>query len=254
MIYAWLEKPNDRRGFVHKRIIGAATGFVGGGFQGAIRGALTSGGRSSVSARTRTARSSPTSAAQKAAGRRIKLAAGMAPTTTALSVAPHQPRPLGGIGGRALEIARRAAGLDPGCNPPLVVDVDGVCRFPTSPADISVGGAIETGVGQAVMGRYGAALRPGNMVVNRAVCLKGMVVADDGLCYNRSQVANRSRMWPKGRRPLLTGGDMRAIAIAARAGRSLERAQKRLQKIGLMKKPPPRKRITSGPTEHHHHT
>jgi len=93
-----------------------------------------------------------------------------------------------------------------------------------------------------VMGRYGAALQPGSKIIDRAVCLRGMVVADDGLCYNRSQIKNSERMWPRGRRPLLTGGDMRAISIASRAADRLTRTAVRLQDIGLIKKPVARKR------------
>jgi len=105
-----------------------------------------------------------------------------------------------------------------------------------------------------VMGRYGAGLAPGNRVINRAVCLRGMQLGNDGVCYNKSQITNKERMWPAGRKPLLSGGDMRAISTAARAAGRLERTTKRLQKIGLMKKPAPRrKQITSGSTEHHHH-
>jgi len=122
------------------------------------------------------------------------------------------------------------------------------------PEFLSPGEASER-VGQAVMGRYGAGIAPGNKVINRAVCLRGMQLGNDGVCYNKSQISNKQRMWPAGRRPLLTGGQMRAISIAAAAGRRLERTTKRLQKIGLMKKPAPRrKQITSGSTEHHHHT
>jgi len=102
------------------------------------------------------------------------------------------------------------------------------------------------------MGRYGAGLVPGSIIIDRAVCLKGMVLGDDGLCYNRAQISNKQREWPRGRRPLLTGGDMRAISIAAAAGARLERTAKRLQKIGLMKKPnrgPTRRQIAA---EIHH--
>lgn len=104
-------------------------------------------------------------------------------------------------------------------------------------------------VGDAVMGRYGAALQPGIMTIDRSVCLKGMQLGNDGLCYNKAQISNKERMWPRGRRPLLSGGEMRAIGIAAGAGRRLERTTKRLQRIGLMKKPASR-RIARG---HHHH-
>ena len=68
-----------------------------------------------------------------------------------------------------------------------------------------------------------------------------MVVANDGLCYNRSQISNKERMWPRGRRPLLTGGEMRAISIASRAAGRLTRTAVRLQDIGLIKKPVARK-------------
>ncbi len=93
---------------------------------------------------------------------------------------------------------------------------------------------------EVVMGRYGAAYVPASRIIDRAVCLPGDVVGNDGFCYPRKSITNRERMWPKGRQPLLTGGEMRAISIAARAGRRVEGATKRLQKIGLMKKPRPR--------------
>jgi len=134
------------------------------------------------------------------------------------------------------------------CPEDLVLAPDGTCVFPGSPAS----GAHAAGM--AVMGRYGAAIIPGGKTITRRVCIPGMQLGNDGLCYNKGQITNKERKWPAGRRPLLTGGDMRAISIAARAGARLERTSKRLQKIGLMKKPPPRRKmITSGPTDHHHH-
>jgi len=93
-------------------------------------------------------------------------------------------------------------------------------------------------VGDAVMGRYGAALAPGSMMIDRAVCLRGMQLGNDGLCYNKSQISNKQRMWPKGRAPLLTGGEMRAISIAARAGSRVEKATERLRKLGMVKQLP----------------
>ena len=109
-------------------------------------------------------------------------------------------------------------------------------------------------VGEPVLGRYGAGIAPGNRVINRAVCPRGDQLGNDGVCYSKGQITNKQRAWPAGRKPLLTGGQMRAISIAATAGRQLERTTKRLQKIGLMKKAAPRRKmITSGPTEHHHH-
>jgi len=74
-------------------------------------------------------------------------------------------------------------------------------------------------------------------MIKRASCLRGMVLGSDGYCYNTSQIRNRERMWPKGRRPLLTGGDMAAISKAARAAGRLNKAKSRLETIGLLKKP-----------------
>ena len=129
-----------------------------------------------------------------------------------------------------------------GCTAPLVWDpVTNRCR----PG--AFGGQA---VGEAVMGRYGAALMPGSIIIDRQTCLRGMQLGDDGLCYNKSQISNKQRMWPAGRRPLLTGGDMRAISTAARAGRRLEGATKRLQRLGMMKKPTRRGGSTLSPAAH----
>lgn len=119
------------------------------------------------------------------------------------------------------------------CDFPMVRDSQGRCRKPTS----GEFGGPQFEVGEAVMGRYGAALEPGSRIIDRAICLRGMQLGNDGLCYNKGQITNKQRMWPAGRKPLLSGGDMRCINIAARAGRRLEGATKRLQRLGMMKKP-----------------
>jgi len=133
----------------------------------------------------------------------------------------------------------------PCLDPRLVRASDGHCVAPGSGHFREhFGGESGVGivpVGEAVMGRYGAGLRPGSMVIDRAVCLKGMQLGNDGICYNKSQISNKQRQWPAGRKPLLSGGDMRAISIAARAGRRLEGATKRLQRLGMMKKPTTRR-------------
>lgn len=228
-------KPGDERGFVHKRLIRGAIGLATGGPGAAVGGFFAPTTPEPPvrrpPPRTQTARPSAISAAEKNLGRALKLQI----TQRTDSCGPGVRRDRFGncvddpglfpLVKRALGFPRGSQGFDPQ----------------------------RAAVGEAVMGRYGAALEPGSRVIDRAVCLRGMVLGNDGLCYNRSQITNKERMWPKGRRPLLTGGDMRAISTAARAGRRLEGATKRLQKIGLMKKPAPRKRITSGPSEHHHH-
>lgn len=95
--------------------------------------------------------------------------------------------------------------------------------------------------GEAVLGRHGAALQP--MAETREVrsCLRGMVLGNDGLCYNKRDLSNSERWWPRGRRPLLTGGEMRAIQIASTAARKLQSAHKRLTALGLLKKPATRR-------------
>ena len=96
------------------------------------------------------------------------------------------------------------------------------------------------------MGQYGAGMVAGSQIVDRATCGRGMVLGNDGVCYNKSQVRNNQRMWPAGRKPLLTGGDMRAISTAARAGKRMDLATKRLQKMGMMKKPASRRGLPRG--------
>jgi len=88
------------------------------------------------------------------------------------------------------------------------------------------------------------------MIIDRAICGKKMQLADDGICYNKSQISNKQRMWPAGRRPLLTGGDMRAISIASRAGKRMDGATARLRKLGMMKKAPVARAAPKPPTAH----
>ena len=141
-------------------------------------------------------------------------------------------------------------GTDGGCPIPLIQDADGECRHPGSPADIDVGGAMG---GAAVMGRYGAALAPSTESRIHRDCLPGMVLGDDNLCYNRRSIRNSDRKYPRGARPLGTPGEMSALRKAASFGRRMETTVKRMQKIGVLRKPAPRKaspkpkQLVSGP-------
>jgi len=209
-------RPGDERPFVHKKLLSigkTALGLVPGG--GIVRGAFETGlgliTRRSVP-RTLTARPTRFSEAEKQLGRTVKFG--------------------GGDG-------------DGGCSPGTVRHPDFGCIARCSPFGKKLGlcpeGGVTPGVsapiGEAMMGQYGAGLEPGSITISRAVCLRGMQLGNDGLCYNKSQISDKQRMWPAGRKPLLTGGDMGAISTAARAGRRLELATKRLQKMGMMKKP-----------------
>jgi len=233
--------PNERRNFVHKRLFGAAKGFVTSGFNpvSAVAGLLAP--VRPTPPRSTTARPTARGAAGQELGRVVKFAG---------------PRSIGTTGTSQALALTRGSGPCPGLlsvRDPITgncVNLDALLPGGAPAITPAFGGA--GAPGEVVMGRYGAAEVPGNRVIQRAVCRPGMIVGDDGLCYNKSQITNKQREWPKGRRPLLTGGDMAAISKAARAGARLERTTKRLQKIGLMKKAAPR-RIKSGPTEHHHH-
>jgi len=114
-------------------------------------------------------------------------------------------------------------------DPRLVRDpVTRNCLFPGSPAGAA---AFE---GNATLGQYGAGMVAGSVIRDVAVCPKKHVLGDDGVCYKG--LANRNRMYPKGRAPLLTGGEMRAITTAGRAGKKLDAKRKTLERLGLIKK------------------
>jgi len=241
-------KPNDQRGFVHKRIGRGIKKFVTSGFNPvAAAGGFLESPSTAVSVRpaTQLEVSRANSAAAVGGGGCGRLPPGVVQDLCIRisrgDVAPTKGGP-----------PSRFFGITGGGCPPLMKrDLKGNCVLALGQQV----GRDDVPVGDAVMGRYGAAYIPGNMVVNRALCLPGDVLGDDALCYPKRTITNRQREWPRGRKPLLTGGEMRAISIAARAGRRVELATKRLQKIGMMKKPAPRrKQVSSGSTEHHHHT
>lgn len=212
-------RPGDRRGFIHKKLLGLV-GKVAGVIPTPVSGLIGTAARALAGGR------------QKELGAELKFG---------------PPPPLGGPGFGMTFGGPRAPALatGDGCIIPGMRRDPGTgkCKFFLGERAGPDGGFE---VGEAVMGMYGAGLTPGSRVIDRAVCLKGMQLGDDGVCYNKSQITNKQRMWPAGRRPLLSGGDMRAISIAARAGRRLEGATKRLQRLGMMKKPSSRR----GPTQH----
>jgi len=221
-------RPGDTRGFVHKRILGAVStvasiaqsvGVPGAGAVSRVSRAFA-GGRRTLP-RTTTARVTQLSQAEKNRGRNFKFGDG-AFTNPNLprGVVSRVPPPFGGGGG----VSPTNGPCPPGMRP----------DFQSGQCEAAAGQA----VGEAIMGRYGAGVLPGSIIIDRAVCGKKMQLGDDGVCYNRSQISNKQRMWPAGRRPLLTGGDMRAISIASRAGKRMDGATARLRKLGMMKKAP----------------
>jgi len=115
----------------------------------------------------------------------------------------------------------------------------------TTPAEVSIGGT-----GEAVMGRFGAAITPMVDQLIRLDCPRGMVLGEDDLCYNRRDLRKDERKWPPGRRPLLTGGDLNAISKAHRAATRFKTQQKRLMDLGMLPRPKTSKRAPTG----HHNT
>ena len=221
----------NERGFIHKKLLGIGKTLVKAVIPGAaaitegvstVRGFLaptTITTARPTTSRFRTARITPTSVSQRQFGARTKFG-------EELGIV-GQPG-----GGFQPRFQHPRNGGDAFCGPGLVWNVElGTCVAVGSPVGAEFAG------GQAVMGRYGAGVVAGSRIIDRATCLRGMQLGNDGVCYDKKQITNKERMWPAGRKPLLTGGDMRAISIAARAGTRVEGATKRLQKMGMMKKP-----------------
>ena len=236
-------QPNngDARGFVHKRIgrgiVGGVKGFVRGGPGGVIGGAV----EGFVGGGTISAAVCPPGFDPTAAG-------GCAPRSvtvrgTGLARFRQRFQQRGGVVG---EVGVLGA---------PVVPVPGIRGFiqrviPGGETGLEVGvtpAAVPTAAamgapGVATLGRFGAAVEPTFRSSTIRDCPRGMVLAVDSLCYSRRDVRNSERFWPRGRRPLLTGGEMRAISTAASAARKLQRKQKDLQELGLLPKPTARRK------------
>jgi len=219
-------RPGDERGFIHKKILGfvskAASFLPIPGVIGDVAGALSGGG-------------------------------GFAPRQSICP--PGTPGCPGGGGGGV--VPGDFTGAQP-CPRGTVPDPLGrdFCVSPKSGIGQRTGAAFPDEFGDAVTGRFGAGLQPLQFDVLTRRCPRGAVLAVDGLCYNRRDIRNSERMWPKGRAPLLTGGEMRCISIASRAAKKLETKEKQLRKMGMLKALPRRggrKQLTAGHHEHLHH-
>lgn len=205
----------EKRGFIHKRILGAASNFVTSGFNplSAAAGFAAGGG-------------------------------GAAPAPSVMRSLAIPSLNLPCIPG--LPCAGGATAVD--CPPGTVPDGRGGCMS----ADPRARPGSQGGFGDASMGQFGAGLSPAVFTTTTRRCPRGAVLGSDGLCYNRRDISNGNRMWPRGRRPLLTGGEMRCISIAASAAKKLGRKQKQLQAMGMLPKPrrASSRRVAAG---HHAH-
>jgi len=219
-------RPGDVRNFVHKRIFGAIGGAAG---------AIFSGGNPI------------TGAIRGFTGRGVTNGAPVPTVIPQTTVFP-------GSRGFSPFAAQCATGFfrDTSGNCVPLTTRPGTSFRERAEAIIPFGRTGQVEFGAAVMGQFGAALEPGFRESSTAVCPPGTVLGIDRLCYNKSDLKNKERAWPRGRKPLLTGGEMRCISIAAGAAKRLERKQKQLQKMGMLKKPSTSRRRAL-PSGHHAH-
>lgn len=232
------ERPGDRRGFLHKSKFGK---FIGGAVGGALGGIPLVGGIAKDL--TRSIFSGPRTQGGFRPGRGQTL-----PVPTAIVPTTFLPtEDFKGVTPGKFPDSTFANGLPFGggngagpCKPGMIPDAQGFCVAPTSPLGASRFG------GDAVNGRFGPAQVPGSRITDVATCNRGMVLGKDGLCYDN--LPNKNRLYPRGRRPLLTGGDMKAISRARTAGNRLANAKSDLIAIGMLKAPGPRKRRKKAPT------
>ena len=236
-----IQPAGDIRGFVHKKIargvVGGVTGFIRGGPGGAVGGAVSgfvSGGTGAIQAAVCPPGFDPTAAG----GCQPRSVSFRAPRFTSFT---QSLRP----SGRVDTIEPRGA--------PRVVPTPGIRGFVqrvvpggATGLEVEQNGMMPAAAmgapGLATLGRFGAAVEPTFRSSTIRDCPRGMVLAVDSLCYSRRDVRNSERFWPRGRRPLLTGGEMRAISTAASAARKLQRKQKDLQELGLLPKPTARRK------------
>ena len=242
--------PSDVRGFVHKKIggaiVGGVKGFVRGGPAGVIGGAVggfIGGGAPAATVCPPGFNPSPSGGCVAAVGRVPGIRGTIQRTipggATGFEVrAPAARR----SAFDEREAARRASlGLAP---------IDPFReRFPGLAGAQADGRPVGGGV--ATVGRFGAGIEPDIRQSQIRDCPRGMVLAVDNLCYNRRDLRNSERFWPRGRRPLLTGGEMRAISTAASAAKKLQRKQKDLMKLGLLPKATARRRAPTQADIHH---
>jgi len=270
------QQRDESRGFIHKKILGAGVGLAAGLIPG---GSAALGiARSIISGR----------GASKGAGQAIKF--GGARTVdfrhTHSSGRPHThfmgdpdpPCPSGKAWSRQdlqcvthARIAQIASGADvrmltspsaaifglptgdPNCPIPgqRIDPVTGRCAWflgdRSGPDDVPLPSG--NGGARGPLGVAGSI--PSDRPVMRRVCPRGMVLGKDERCYDRRSIKNRDRKWPKSTRPLGSPEEMRAVRIASRFGGRLELTNKRMQKIGLLKKPAVRRRAPSAADVHH---
>lgn len=217
-------RPNDERAFVHRRIIGAVGKIAG------IAGIPIIPGIASALTRPRLI------------------------TRSTSNICPPGTPGCPGFGG-VVPGGPLITGITGPCPQGTVPDPQGrgICLSPESDIGRRSGARHPGGFGDAEMGQFGAGLQPAVTTVTVRDCPRGAVLGKDGLCYNKRLIHNADRYWPKGRAPLLTGGEMRCITVASRAAKKLERKEKQLRSMGMLKALPRRSTRKLLAPGHHAH-
>jgi len=209
--------PHECRAFVHKRIIGAVGGFIGGGVSGAVRGFVTKGGSSRAGRSPRVTDQIPTIPVSSRQDRRRGFGFSQ-------FEGPTSPAPIQG---------------PPGCPPgkvklgPLCVGIQAPRGLVSTslagsfPAIIEGASAMPTG--RAVVGAFGLPAmvpetvgsirrRDGSTSIIRR-CGPRMVLGTDDLCYPKALLPRRSkfRKWRLPPKAVIGPGDTKAIRRAAAA-------------------------------------
>lgn len=83
-------------------------------------------------------------------------------------------------------------------------------------------GTLSDVYGQAMMGRYGAALVPAQRASMTFKCPPGTVLGDDNLCYNKRDLRRDERKWRPAAKPLLSAGDAKVLRRAHAVERRLQ--------------------------------
>ena len=223
--------------FVHRRLFGAAKAFITTGSPIAAVGGFVSAGSEGRSG---------SDVVPKGTGLPVP-GLDIVRTTLPTPVDPCSAR--GMVIDRSGRCVARAgvSGIGPGAGilDPLGLDLGARARDLFAPVAPPIGPP----PGAAMIGASAVAPFRTTTVTRR--CGRGFVLATDGLCYDRKTLRKDQRMWPPGRKPLLTGGQLNAIAIAARAAGRIKTQTKRLQKLGMLQKPKSTRKPI-GAVSHHH--
>jgi len=243
-IHPLVERPGERRHFVHKRVLGAAKSFITSGFSptAAAAGFLRAPRPSAISRRapippqfrrrtTRRAEISARTAVPSAAPRPVTRIL----SATRTGVRSASLRPVSRLQPVSRQVSRSFAACGPGfvmqngrCVrrgglrglPSRVLDPLGLGQFLVRPQPRETPMARDRGGFQAVEGAFGMpAMVPEEEMRRTLVCPRGMVLGDDELCYPKAVLPRRSkfRKWRGQARPPVTAGDARAIRKAAAA-------------------------------------